>query len=107
MVMNRIKKMVQGPLPANEAAAQRKRLKLLWKSDGYPTSAGFAGALGISAARFSNAENGHPLSIEVARLIKNLIPGVTLDWLYDGMKPDLRWRSESVCANKKSLEAPN
>jgi transcriptional regulator with XRE-family HTH domain len=77
-------KMVLGPLPANEAAAQRKRLKQLWKTDGYTTSARFAEALGISAARLSNAENGHPLSIEVARLIKNLIPGVTLDWLYDG-----------------------
>jgi hypothetical protein len=76
--------MVQGPLPSNEAASQRKRLKLLWKANGYPTSASFAEALGISAGRLSNAENGHPLSIEVARLIKNVVPGVTLDWLYDG-----------------------
>jgi transcriptional regulator with XRE-family HTH domain len=76
--------MVLGPLPANEAAAQRKRLKQLWRTDGYATSAKFAKALGISPARLSNAENGYPLSIEVARLIKNLIPGVTLDWLYDG-----------------------
>jgi len=50
-------------VPANEAAAQRKRLKQLWKADGYTTSAKFAKALGISPA---------------------LIAGVTLDWLYDG-----------------------
>jgi hypothetical protein len=71
-------------LPTNEAAAQRKRLKQLWKSADYPTSASFAEALGISAARFSNPENGYPLSIEIARLIKGVVPGVTLDWLYDG-----------------------
>jgi hypothetical protein len=44
----------------------------------------FAARLGIEVQRWNNFERGSPLSKEVAILIVQTFPDVTLDWLFLG-----------------------
>jgi len=50
----------------------------------YDTSAGFAAYLGVSPQRWNNVETGLPLSNQMAFLLVQKVPGLTLDWLYFG-----------------------
>lgn len=69
-------------LGANAPHAQR--IRLLWDVLGYPTQAVYAEKLGISAQRLNNLLQGAPLSKDVAFKLVNLVPGLTLDWLWFG-----------------------
>lgn len=51
---------------------------------GYHTAQSFADFLGVSLQRLNNVENGFPLGLDLARRIRNRVPGVTLDWLLEG-----------------------
>jgi transcriptional regulator with XRE-family HTH domain len=78
----------------NATGAQRlRRLRTAVVGD---NSSEFARRLGISAKRWSNFENGYPLSREVALKLVQIVPGVTLDWLYlgkiEGLTVDLARR---------------
>ena len=64
------------PLPQRLWAVQR----LL----GHETQAEFARELGISPARLGHMFNGAPVSKEVAFLLRERVPGLTLDWIYFG-----------------------
>lgn len=44
----------------------------------------FALRLGITISRWSNIENGHPLSRDLAILLCQKIQGLSLDWIYFG-----------------------
>ena len=66
-----------------------RRLRQLRQAEGYETALAFAEALGISPARYGNIEAGSNLSIEVAQLIVKLVPGMSLDWLYNGREEAL------------------
>lgn len=73
------------PIGADED--QARRLKRLREAFDYDTVVGFAAFLGISANRWYNFENGKPLGREIAFLLVQRLPGLTLDWLYFG-RPD-------------------
>jgi len=64
------------PLPLRLWAIQR----LL----GHETQAGFARELGVSPARLGHMFNGGPVSKELAFLLRERVPGLTLDWIYFG-----------------------
>lgn len=67
-----------------------RRCRQLRRAEGYGRNAtAFAKRLGISIKRWSNFENGHPLSNEVAILLVQRFPGLTLDWLYFGVEDGL------------------
>jgi len=44
----------------------------------------FAELLDVAPSRWSNVENGSPLSRDMADRLKKTIPGLTLDYIYDG-----------------------
>jgi Helix-turn-helix domain len=44
----------------------------------------FAELLDVAPSRWSNVENGSPLSRDMADRLKKTIPGLSLDWIYDG-----------------------
>ena len=44
----------------------------------------FAARIGIEVKRWNNFERGSPLSKEIAILLVQKIPGLTLDWLFLG-----------------------
>lgn len=72
------------PRPDQERA---DRLIALRRAFGYETAVAFAAFLGVSKQRYGHCERGGALGIELARLIVRKLPGVDLDYLYDG-KPE-------------------
>ena len=77
------------PETGGRHAPTARRIRQLRTAEEYPTATAFAGKLGITVSRLSNLENGSPLSIDVARRIIRAVPGVTLDWLYEGVEDGL------------------
>jgi hypothetical protein len=75
------------PKKSGADAGQAERLKRLREMLGYSTAIGFARFLHMVPQRWSNFENGMPLSREIAFRLVRTVPGLTLDWLYFG-KPD-------------------
>lgn len=49
------------------------------------TKADFANLLGMKPTRWNNLESGYPCTIQIARLIKEKIPGVTIAYIYEGI----------------------
>lgn len=49
----------------------------------------FANTLGVEFKRWNNFERGSPLSKEVAIILVQKIPGLTLDWLFLGHEDGL------------------
>ena len=48
------------------------------------TQDAFADLIGVEKKRLNNPLVGYSLSIYLAMKIKNAVPGMTRDWLYDG-----------------------
>jgi transcriptional regulator with XRE-family HTH domain len=62
-----------------------KRMRKLRIALGYKQASTFAlSRLGIDANRWTNVERGFPLSKELAFLLVQKIPGLTLKWIYFG-----------------------
>jgi hypothetical protein len=82
-----LRRMAKDPA-SNESIASR--LKLLRKavSEGDNQTA-FAARVGVELKRWNNFERGKPLSKEIAILLVQRIPGLTLDWLYLGKADSL------------------
>lgn len=57
------------------------RVRLLRETLGYTTCNAFAAFLGISANRLNNVEVGFPLGKDLAIMMVQRVPGLTLDWL--------------------------
>lgn len=53
------------------------------------TQGAFADRLGISYNRYNNIEQGRPLGKDLAFMICQKFPGVTLDWLFFGRRDGL------------------
>jgi transcriptional regulator with XRE-family HTH domain len=104
IMVNKPAKGADAPIP--------QRLRQLRAAEGYETALAFARTLGVAPNRYGNIEAGSNLSIEVAQLIVSKVPGVTLDWLYNG-KPDgltvsLRQRLEgSALGNITTVPTPS
>jgi hypothetical protein len=63
------------------------RMRLLRESFGFTGRGGqqaFVKHLGVGTNRWSNVENGRALGIELAQIIVERCPGISLDWLYLG-----------------------
>ncbi len=69
---------------AGRGTAIARRLRAVLEAEHIPTQGAFAVRLGIEQQRLNNAFRGYPLSIDLAQRIKRAVPGMTLDWLYDG-----------------------
>lgn len=65
-------------------ARRLRALRWLFGGRENSTQEGFAAQLGLGSRRWSNFENGHPLSKEVALKIVSVFPSITLDWLWLG-----------------------
>lgn len=64
-----------------------RRMRRLREVAGFETGTAFAAFLGVSPQRWNNVEIGVPLGNQMAFILVQKIPGLTLDWLYFG-KPD-------------------
>lgn len=84
--MPRKKKAAASTAPAREESV-RHRAKRLRVTLGYSTVTAFAAFLRIEQKRWYNVENGYPLSKDLALLLVQRIPGLSIDWLWLG-RPD-------------------
>ncbi len=67
----------------------------------------FAARIGIEVKRWNNFERGSPLSKEIAFLLVQKIPGLTLDWLFLGREDGLtRTRQLELADALKAVAAP-
>lgn len=69
---------------ARKTAPVAHRARILREAMGYGTSNAFAAFLGVSPQRWNNVEIGLPLSNQIAFMLVQKVPGLTLDWLYFG-----------------------
>lgn len=87
MARTRPEKVKTKPARPRSDLDRAQRLIDLRKAFSYEQQAAFAIFLGVSKQRYGFAERGGPLGIEMAQMIVRKLPGVTLDYLYNG-KPD-------------------
>lgn len=73
---------IKDPAGKNSDLAQRLRAVML--AEGIPTQDAFAAKLGVDKKRLNNPMVGYTLSVDLAMRIRNAIPGMTRDWLYEG-----------------------
>ena len=65
------------------------RLRALRKAEGFETAKAFAEMLDVTPNRYGNIEAGSSLSIDIAQRIVKMVPGCSLDWLYNGVENGL------------------
>lgn len=70
--------------PDGKNSALAQRLRAVMVAENIPTQDAFATMLGVEKKRLNNPFNGYTLSVDLAMRIRNTIPGMTRDWLYDG-----------------------
>ena len=72
------------------------RVKQLREVCGFASQNEMAAFLGISPNRWNNVERGMPLSMDLANILCDKIPGLTIDWLvrgsFLGVSTDLAYR---------------
>lgn len=70
--------------PAGKNSAIAQRLRSIMEAERLDTQDAFADLIGVDKKRLNNPLVGYSLSIDLAMKIKNAVPGMTRDWLYDG-----------------------
>lgn len=53
---------------------------------GYATQAGWASWLGMGEKRWANFERGFPVSTSACAILIQKVPGITRDWILDGVE---------------------
>ena len=61
-----------------------RRLRAIMLAENIKSQEVFAKKLNTDKKRLNNPMMGYPLSIDMAQRIKEVVPGMTRDWLYDG-----------------------
>lgn len=64
--------------------AIRRRLQVVRALIAGDNQAEFARQLGVSRTRWNNIECGFPMSMQMAYMLTNLVPGLTIEWLTEG-----------------------
>lgn len=70
--------------PAGKDAELAQRLRILLVAENIPTQVEFAKKIGVEKGRLNNPFAGYSLSTDLAMRIRNHVPGITRDWLYEG-----------------------
>ena len=63
-------------------------MRHLREAHGFETAASFSDHLGLSRTRWLNIEGGYPVSVEVARLLRDKT-GITTDYVWYGDRSGL------------------
>lgn len=88
--------------PDGKNAPVARRAQLLTKYYANGVSAQFARMIGEQPGRWNNVENGYNLSAAMAQKIVATFPGMSLDWLYNGVRAGL---SSKVDSDLRALES--
>jgi transcriptional regulator with XRE-family HTH domain len=68
----------------SDAAEIQRRLQVVRYLVAGDNQAEFARRLGVSRTRWNNIECGYPMSLNMAYMLTNLVPGLTIEWLTEG-----------------------
>jgi hypothetical protein len=68
-----------------EPAAIKRRLITIRYLVARDNKSEFARRLSIIPTRWYNIERGYPLTVTMAFKIANVVPGLTLSWIYEGI----------------------
>ena len=83
-----------------------ERVRLLWRAEGFETSAAYAAHIGVSPNRLYNVERGSPLGKDMAIKMVQGTPGLSLDWLWfgrtDTIPLELRRRLEMAARGRSA-----
>jgi len=90
------------PYPSDNSEVAR-RLMVLRQVVAGENQTAFAARLGMEMKRWNNFERGYALSKEIAFLIVQKIPGVTLDWLWLGNEGGLPIKLQRELAEAEKL----
>lgn len=98
--------MTKAPAPRENSEVTKRLVALRYAISGASQTA-FAARIGIEVRRWNNFERGSPLSKEVAFLLVQKFPGVSLDWLYLGKIETLPLAlREDIAAAEKATTSP-
>src|SRR4029077_867925 len=86
--------------------AYRRRLRILREIVSGDNQTDFAKRLGVDYKRWSNYERGYPVPREVAFLLHDKFPGMSIEWIwfgkYSGLSSD--YRERILLAEKLDIE---
>lgn len=95
-----------GKLEGFDVEAYRRRLRIMREILAGENQTEFARRLGVDFKRWSNYERGYPVPREVAFLIHQKFPGMSIEWIWfgkiDGLSPV--YRDKITLAEKLDLE---
>lgn len=94
--------MAKTPQPTDNSEVAH-RLSVLRQAVAGENQTAFAIRLGIEVKRWNNFERGFSLSKEIAFLLVQKIPGVTLDWLWLGNESGLPLKLQMELAEAEKL----
>lgn len=88
--------------------AVRMRLLRTWISgDKHGSISDFSREIGVGVTRWSNVENGSPVSHALADTLVKAFPGLTLDWIYygrvEGMSVDMARALREIQPSDKAV----
>lgn len=86
--------------------AYRQRLRILREIVSGDNQSEFARRLGIDFKRWSNYERGYPVPREVAFLLHQKFPGMSIEWIWFGSTQSLsaHYRDRILLAEKLDIE---
>lgn len=72
-----------------DVAAYRRRLRIMREIISGDNQTDFAKRLGIDFKRWSNYERGYPIPREVAFILRDKFPGMSIEWIWFGSQASL------------------
>ncbi|MDA9539235.1 MULTISPECIES: helix-turn-helix domain-containing protein [Bradyrhizobium] len=88
-----------------DTEAYLRRLRLLRHIVSGENQKEFARRLGISATRWNNLEQGYPMSRDMALLLMQRLPGMSVEWLWLGKTGNLSHHYATQVMRFESIEA--
>lgn len=89
-----------------DVEAYKKRLRIMREILSGDNQTEFAKRLGIDFKRWSNYERGYPVPREVAFLLRNKFPGMSIEWIWFGSYDSLSssYKEKILLAEKLDVE---
>ncbi len=95
-----------GKLQGFDVEAYRRRLRIMREIISGDNQTDFAKRLDVDFKRWSNYERGYPIPREVAFILREKFPGMSIEWIWFGSMDSLSasYRDKILLAEKLDIE---
>jgi transcriptional regulator with XRE-family HTH domain len=95
-----------GKLEGFDVEAYRRRLRIMREIIAGDNQTEFAKRLGVDFKRWSNYERGYPVPREVAFILHDKFPGMSIEWIWFGKETSLSedYKKKIALAEKLDIE---